>query len=583
MGNYRVHARASGRLEGARAPAPIPPPSPGLPANPEPRQTALTARVVAMVLLGGGFLFQAALVLGPLEGLIRYGTVDDTFLYLKVARNWGLLGWPTFDGVTPTNGVQPLWGVLLAMIASFVRDGVTLLRVAGLASALFSAVTGVLIMKIGSRLAGPATGAAATMVWAIMMFVPDSISVMEAPLHGLVFAALVLAALALWERGPGGAGPAAMALFGLLLALNGLCRLDGAILAAMIGTPIFWRLLRARQWGPLFAGAAVPVILVGGDLVINQMLFGSMVPISGLVKFFYVHQAHRAGSDAPWLAGLRAFGKLLQQNLHWLSGYDQEVPSGARLDVFRMTARFTAAVVICGWTLALVARRASRPLALLLAAVLVHALFLAFTLERFAGNDMWYFQPLRVVLALVAGFGLASAVVRLRPRWIGAVLIGLGALAFVHSASWAVMLLGDGDPGHLYIKRMRAALWMAHAPEIDPDWAIGAWNAGQIGYFAEPREVVNLDGLVQDRAFLDDVLVTGRWKDYMRARRIRYLVDFNGRDSAQTYAIDFNPQVSFRGIVPLAEAHVVKRFGPIMVIDAGPWLDLHDEETSPVR
>jgi hypothetical protein len=67
-----------------------------------------------------------------LPGATYVGTFsDDFFYYLVPARNWLEHGAPSFDGVTPTNGFQPLW--FLCVLASSL--------VAGKGSAVFALVT----------------------------------------------------------------------------------------------------------------------------------------------------------------------------------------------------------------------------------------------------------------------------------------------------------------------------------------------------------------------------------------------------------------------------------------------------------
>jgi hypothetical protein len=70
-------------------------------------------------------------------------------------------------------------------------------------------------------------------------------------------------------------------------------------------------------------------------------------------------------------------------------------------------------------------------------------------------------------------------------------------------------------------------------PELAP---VGAWNGGILAYFAE-RPVVNLDGLVNDDVYPH--VVEGRLLEYVRERKLRYIVDFE--------AMWTNPRYSERG------------------------------------
>jgi hypothetical protein len=107
---------------------------------------------------------------------------------------------------------------------------------------------------------------------------------------------------------------------------------------------------------------------------------------------------------------------------------------------------------------------------------------------------------------------------------------------------------------------------------------IGAWNSGQLGYFIDNEPVVNLDGLVQDSRYLNEVLRTGKWREYFRKRNIRYLVDYNSPDSAQTFGPHWDRTSFFRDLIPMSQVYVIRMFGPagdryqILVLDIGFWI-----------
>ncbi len=528
---------------------------------------------VALGLLAAGFLFQCLFAFGPVETLVRHATVDDTFLYLQVARNWARHGVPTFDGETLTNGVQPLWGTLLGLLALVVRGSTGLIRATALLCALLNALSGLVLVRIGNLLGGRIAGMLAGGLWALLLFIPDSISGMEAPLHGLVFACLLLVTIVLARRPTAAIGTGPVLLYGALLALNAFCRLDSAIVSALVGAPVLLRLARDRRFAAAALLAGVPAVAMLAYLGVNQVWFGSPMPISGLVKFFYVHETPASAAEGSLGATVGVFLRVVASCYHWVTGYDPTTPTGVHLNFYRLTSRILGVMALAGLGLAIWKRRLPPALWAALLVLLAHAAMLAKLLERFAENDLWYYQPLRIVFALVLAFGLAQLAALVRRPVALAVLAAVGLAAFGHSALWGLSLLGDADPGHLYVKRVRMARWIGTAPELDPRARIGSWNAGQLGFFSEPRPIVNLDGLVQNRSFLDEVLRTGDWRRYFTERNIRYLVDFNAEDSTQTHALAFDPQTSFRGIVPLDQAVIVKRIGSILVLDIRPWLE----------
>lgn len=112
--------------------------------------------------------------------------------------------------------------------------------------------------------------------------------------------------------------------------------------------------------------------------------------------------------------------------------------------------------------------------------------------------------------------------------------------------------------------------------DIPDDARLAAWNAGIVGYFAAPKQVFNLDGLVQSNEFLPRVIEPHAWKEYLRRERIEYLVDTNYQDATQTYRQKWDRDKMFRGLVPFDQAKVVKQMGPLYVLDIRQWLETPD-------
>jgi hypothetical protein len=53
---------------------------------------------------------------------------------------------------------------------------------------------------------------------------------------------------------------------------------------------------------------------------------------------------------------------------------------------------------------------------------------------------------------------------------------------------------------------------------------VGSWNAGLLGYFSH-RPVVNLDGLVNDRTYFENVILGHDLETYLRDEGIERLAD----------------------------------------------------------
>ena len=64
--------------------------------------------LLALVAAFGGLgIFAFALM--PLSALLRDFSCDDSFYFARIARELAMTGRSSFDGITETNGYQPLW------------------------------------------------------------------------------------------------------------------------------------------------------------------------------------------------------------------------------------------------------------------------------------------------------------------------------------------------------------------------------------------------------------------------------------------------------------------------------------------
>src|SRR5262245_17645869 len=97
-----------------------------------------------LVFLGIVVVFLLVLALQPVDFQLSSLTfVDDGFYYLGYARNIALGNGPTFDGLVETNGVQPLWTLILVVIAKFFPERVTFLHMALVVATVLVAISAI--------------------------------------------------------------------------------------------------------------------------------------------------------------------------------------------------------------------------------------------------------------------------------------------------------------------------------------------------------------------------------------------------------------------------------------------------------
>lgn len=505
----------------------------------------------------GAALHLAFVWLQPAEYVIR---VDDSYYYFQIVRNFVQGNGFSFDGIHPTNGFQPLWGLLLVPPAwLFDRLGIGLMTQAR----LFLSIAALVNVAAGLALYAAVRAwlkrrDAALGVLAVWLLSPLLVAQQTAGMENALFALVLAGALAVYHRGFTDAdhppSPASAAVLGILLGLLGLARLDAAIFAAVVIPVIAWRMRRIPlrdavvRLAPLCLLAALPV---AAYLALNLARFGHAMPVAGAAKVWYAERAVEAAGGA-WSGGhlrvlARDIGITALRLLYvaagpillwwgWLHPLYGALLARAGLPLMvgapmaaGGVAGIGAAWLAAGRGAARTLRHRLRPLArpgVLQAFALLHfcAFAALYPLYIRGPGVAWYFVPIYLLLVIAAGIVGAFAVQGLRARfprarrWIGPAAVAALAINF------ALYLAHEARPGRNATPKMEVIAWMNE--NLPPDARVGSWNAGVIGFFAR-QHVVNLDGLANDFDYLDH-LRTDRLEAYARKEGITHLVEHDG-------------------------------------------------------
>jgi hypothetical protein len=228
----------------------------------------------------------------PVSGLVKVVDFiyDDGYYYLDVAANVAELGRSTLDGITATNGYQPLWMLVLAGLARIVGTEPHRFFIASCALVYAIACIAPLLAWLWRRSAGRgfalciAAGLAVVMIQQPVTFLEGMEPILVAPL------ALPLVMLIEREN----IDVKALLLISALLAAAFLIRLDSLALfvTTAIGLPLFEllnkRLNRSNLRTRMVRVAAVLSVFVVPTVIaylaINQRLFGTPIPVSGIAK-----------------------------------------------------------------------------------------------------------------------------------------------------------------------------------------------------------------------------------------------------------------------------------------------------------
>ena len=264
-----------------------------------------------------------------------------------------------------------------------------------------------------------------------------------------------------------------------------------------------------------------------------MMVFGSFLPVSGLVKDYY---------EAQWLAGGWPNGGFWGNIRHHIDYViDLSIASHTKILDTGLLQGILAAGFLFG--LYKVWKRELSPYYIAFVAFSIFHLFLYATrLPHFTGYGTWYFTVQFMLILLSLFFGveacfrfLAFVIAVIARSHTGAVFgrfYPVFAVLFCMAAFFAAFSTVrdfrqvDERTNRFY----RAALWIN---ENLPDGVtIGAHSAGILGYFVENRRVVNLDGLINSVEYFD-VLQRRGFGDYM-LQNIDYYADYSPMNLEET-------------------------------------------------
>ncbi|MBT3202365.1 MAG: hypothetical protein HN350_20890 [Phycisphaerales bacterium] len=501
---------------------------------------AFAAPVLAALALLGFYLtadFRRILTVVP----------DDVGYFFEIGRNLAETGRSTFDGLYQTNGYQPLWGwIVTGMHALGQSSPETMLRAGLVLQLAMVAGAGVLVVAALRRLFRPMTCLAVSVLLTVLTLIP-AVNGMESSLLILMLAVLLWAAgrLAVVQ----GATRWGSLVFGVLLGLVMLARLDMVFLGMFTCGLLFLRAVcdkhnRSVWWGRFLLVSLGATVVVAPYLVYNHVVFGRIMPISGLLKSSFPVPGLYV--PAGWVFRTRMWGCLAAAGLY--------------LVWFIVRRRWRSSDAHRGY---------ETLLAVLAASVCAHfahtVLFMRWAVMP------WHFLPYALFASLLAAL-IIRGFISISSRW-----------GFAQRAGWmawpVIVLLAVGG-GVVAARRYRqnpdvnwqvrtyeAALWARESTA--PEAIFGYKDAGVFGYFSD-RRTVNLDGIVNNLAY-QQALRDGRLGEYLRSNGVEYLVIYDQPDGSGSetfimkYPCRLHPGVT--GSVRLRRDDAVFRSGKFPSMD----------------
>lgn len=440
------------------------------------------------------------------EALASHGMFrDDALFFAVLAENFAQLGFLTFDGVQPTNGVQPLWmWVLLALKALFphVDSSVLLARASFATYVSFAFVGGLWACRGPAIRAAVSLGVFSALILLNPAFQFFAVRGLETPLLLLLLMAFLLQLDRLDEKTHGSVSDGVW-----LAVLGALCFLARTNLfwLSIVGWGwLAWRSPRPRAALATYAGTTAALVLP--YLSFNAIAFGSAMPISGRVKRYYLDIVHPTLAD--YLESREWFGVF--------SAFAESVWVGMKPPM----AVWAIAVLLVLVPLLVLAirelrvdrseRRVPQSLGVLALASTANLLLMYGWYRELRPYSSYYFAAEVVFAAAMCAWLLRRA------RSPGAVLAACAALVLVTSV------------GRFASGLVRDDYWTTHLAAVEdvralpPEATVGAYWPGALGALSG-RPILPLDGIIGSPEYFDDWVRSGRDLDWLLAREQPHL------------------------------------------------------------
>jgi hypothetical protein len=441
--------------------------------------------------------------------MLRAFYYDDFYYYAQIARNIKILGFSSFDGVTHTNGYQPLWMAVLVALSFFteIRPGPFLVLVYSLCAVLH--VVGTIRLRFLLRSLFATSGSIEVAVVFYFFFgILIAVSGMETV---LLFATFPFMAAA-WFKMVESHSPYAAAKFGALCAILSLSRLDGVILAAILiavaGATGFTshQPRSSRILIGLGIAALVCMLPLSCYLLWNLKEFAVPFPVSGLAKSL------KTSSGFSWTA---LSSLVFPHNL---------------LGVILPTGTFILALVALFVKIDELRKHFTALNWFAVGLLLFPPVFFALTALRSDWTVFpWYYYPL--ILALPFAF-IAVADRFLAPsgwpynrfRWVAAIV----AVALATGVS-AKTIRGGTIYDELSLKQVDQ---VASFADTHPG-TYGMGDAAGLFGFVIARPIVQLEGLASDARMLGFIERSADLKEVFSAYNIQYYITIRLPPDAQ--------------------------------------------------
>lgn len=464
------------------------------------------------------------------EVVLTWFNTDDAFYYFKTAQNIVEGNGITFDGIAQTNGFHPLWMIILLPIFTLARfDLILPLRLVIILQVVLGLGSALILYRLGRTLCSRWIAFLMALIWA---FTPVIFEVVfkggtEAGINAFFMLLLVWRFYRVSDqltRGKVDFGQ--ILILGFIATLTLLSRLDNVFLVFIFGG---WLLIRfwhppktdlvnltstIKWWLKLGMAYFAPLVsALGIYLLINQIYFGSAMPVSGKIKRWWGTQKFTVYGNPP--KNLNDFWEEFFSTSDSLGPWSAVTAPLYHFWLWLKSLSFSLQILLGAvvlaflvWSVVSIIRNRKFfiqafwrwNLITLLVACLVQIVYYKALGHIAQKGWYWIAEMLFVVLLLGIMLEIFAREIKKLPNGNRLVPITVSLIAvmlllpYVQTAYQAVSYIPDQE--HFYLRR-------AHFLEAntEPGALIGMTGSGSSGYFVQDRTVVNLDGLISSMEY----------------------------------------------------------------------------------
>lgn len=445
---------------------------------------------------------------------------DDAFYYYEVARNISNGLGVTFDGASPTNGFHPLWMILVTPFYLLFSDDLAI-QGSLVLSSLFDMFAAWMAFRIVRRLTGnPWAGLFTAAIYYVNPIAwIFSINGLETSVGIAVISLLTDRVLHLDEQESPGYRD--FLIFGVLAGLAVLARTDNSLLVICAGLFLLYRGRRklGARIGQLTAAAGVSALVTAPWFVWNYLTFGEIVQTSGTALPLLERTifAHGLGGNPEMMTYVRhTIGYIwgsIRWTLVWSGMGNINLWDGGILPLILLFVAFVVPLSLAPATRADLGRRMGR---LTFLFVFIALLFTSHTAVRWVYRE-WYTIPITWTIMVGLGISWASFQERLwnRQKWGWSLHVWMIVLVAAMGAK-GLHIWRNG----IYVGQSGLIRLANFTGELPLNAELGLSDSGIVGYYS-PRQVVNLDGIVNNEA--SAAIQEGQLLDYIRSACIDYI------------------------------------------------------------